>query len=235
MFFKSIIVKLPFIWNFLEPKITNYSGSDSSKKVPLRLRNTVYIRIDKADRTNKSTFTSARTLLAILRLATALARLRIENTVEKADVEEAIRLMEGSKSSLAETQSTAPKRRVEDEIYKAIRAMRGDLNSMKVQDIKDRYVQCCTMYFQVILFQGSLPLIRIRGSVWMFKFLDLNPVPDTDLDPAKKLKENFEIILKRVFRNHNTVKRAFFGFDFALRSKYASGIQIKNWNLQVHC
>jgi len=95
-------------------------------------------RTDKADRTNNSTFTSARTLLAILRLATALARLRIENTVEKADVEEAIRLMEGSKSSLAETRSTAPKRRVEDEIYKAIRAMRGDLNSMKVQDIKDR-------------------------------------------------------------------------------------------------
>jgi len=95
-------------------------------------------RIDKADRTNNSTFTSARTLLAILRLATALARLRIVNTVEKADVEEAIRLMEGSKSSLAETQSTAPKRRVEDEIYSAIRAMRGDLNSMKVQDIKDR-------------------------------------------------------------------------------------------------
>merc|ERR1711994_1055243 len=54
-----------------------------------------YCEMRKAARNNKDmTFTSARTLLAILRLATALARLRIVNTVEKEDVNEAMRLME---------------------------------------------------------------------------------------------------------------------------------------------
>merc|ERR1719470_112335 len=43
-----------------------------------------------------TTFTSARTLLAILRLSTALARLRIVDQVEKEDVNEAMRLMEMS-------------------------------------------------------------------------------------------------------------------------------------------
>lgn len=46
------------------------------------------------------TFTSARNLLAILRLSTALARLRLSDVVEKEDVSEAIRLVEMSKQSL---------------------------------------------------------------------------------------------------------------------------------------
>lgn len=49
------------------------------------------------------TFTSARNLLAILRLCTALARLRLADTVEAEDVSEAMRLLEMSKSSLATT------------------------------------------------------------------------------------------------------------------------------------
>lgn len=49
------------------------------------------------------TFTSARNLLGILRLSTALARLRLSNVVEKDDVSEAIRLMEMSKDSLNQT------------------------------------------------------------------------------------------------------------------------------------
>merc|ERR1711915_919750 len=57
-------------------------------------------RNDRRDKSRNSLFTSARTLLAILRLATALARLRIVNTVEKEDVNEAMRLMEMSKDSL---------------------------------------------------------------------------------------------------------------------------------------
>ncbi|KAK1202505.1 MCM7 factor, partial [Pygoscelis papua] len=47
-----------------------------------------------------TTYTSARTLLGILRLATALARLRLVDVVEKEDVNEAMRLMEMSKDSL---------------------------------------------------------------------------------------------------------------------------------------
>lgn len=49
------------------------------------------------------TFTSARNLLAILRLSTALARLRLSDEVERDDVGEAMRLLEMSKISLAHT------------------------------------------------------------------------------------------------------------------------------------
>lgn len=46
------------------------------------------------------TFTSARNLLAILRLSTALAKLRLSDKVEREDVIEALRLLEMSKISL---------------------------------------------------------------------------------------------------------------------------------------
>lgn len=50
---------------------------------------------------NKShSYTTARTLLGILRLAQALARLRFADVVELADVDEGLRLMEKSKESL---------------------------------------------------------------------------------------------------------------------------------------
>jgi len=45
-------------------------------------------------------FTSARTLLSILRLATAIAKLRLQDQVQRDDVQEAIRLMEMSKDSI---------------------------------------------------------------------------------------------------------------------------------------
>ena len=74
----------------------------------------------KNNKGNQTTFTSARTLLALLRLSTALvslsthhhatfnndtysfmkARLRLAEVVEKDDVNEAMRLMEMSKQSL---------------------------------------------------------------------------------------------------------------------------------------
>uniref|UniRef100_A0A7S3QKH7 DNA replication licensing factor MCM7 n=1 Tax=Dunaliella tertiolecta TaxID=3047 RepID=A0A7S3QKH7_DUNTE len=49
-----------------------------------------------------ATYTTPRTLLSILRLSQACARLRFSNTVDRADVTEALRLMLGSKASLTE-------------------------------------------------------------------------------------------------------------------------------------
>merc|ERR1711962_1238207 len=61
-----------------------------------------YVELRKEARNNKDmTYTSARTLLAILRLATSLARLRLMDTVEKADVNEAMRPIE---DAVAESQ-----------------------------------------------------------------------------------------------------------------------------------
>ncbi|OCF40398.1 minichromosome maintenance protein 7 (cell division control protein 47) [Kwoniella heveanensis CBS 569] len=48
------------------------------------------------------TYVSARTLLAVLRLSQALARLRMDNVVGQGDVDEALRLMDVSKASLYE-------------------------------------------------------------------------------------------------------------------------------------
>lgn len=56
-------------------------------------------------------YTSPRVLLSVLRLAQALCRLRLSETVERADVDEALRLMEASKASLG----TAEKRKRRDD------------------------------------------------------------------------------------------------------------------------
>ena len=55
--------------------------------------------VDEKEEKSKS-YTSARTLLGVLRLSQALARLRYSDAVEQGDVDEALRLMEASKESL---------------------------------------------------------------------------------------------------------------------------------------
>lgn len=70
-----------------------------------------YVELRREARNNKDmTFTSARNLLGILRLSTALARLRLSDTVEKDDVTEALRLLEMSKDSLNQTTEQRPAR-----------------------------------------------------------------------------------------------------------------------------
>ncbi len=49
-------------------------------------------------------YVSARTLLGVLRLSQALARLRMDDVVGQGDVDEALRLMDVSKASLYENQ-----------------------------------------------------------------------------------------------------------------------------------
>ncbi|KAI0672840.1 MCM-domain-containing protein [Trametes maxima] len=78
--------------------------------VPAEVSNYIvetYVRLRKLSKDEEAqkkshTYTSARTLLGVLRLAQALARLRFSNEVAHADVDEALRLMEVSKRSLAE-------------------------------------------------------------------------------------------------------------------------------------
>jgi DNA replication licensing factor MCM7 len=85
----------------------------------------VYVEMRKEARHSQdSTFTSARTLLAVLRLSTALARLRLSAVVERDDVNEAIRLMEMSKESLKPRYDTYKRpKSVSDQIFSIIREM----------------------------------------------------------------------------------------------------------------
>lgn len=108
-----------------------------------------YCEMRKEARNGKDmTFMSARTLLAILRLSTALARLRLADSVEKEDVNEAIRLMEMSKDSLNpahEMHSRA--QNVTDKIFAVIREMAPSkgIKSVKITDVME---QCTSKGFK---------------------------------------------------------------------------------------
>lgn len=101
-----------------------------------------YVEMRKEARNNKDmTFTSARTLLGILRLSTALARLRLVNVVEKEDVNEAMRLMEMSKDSLnGQPEQQGRPQTVTDQVYSLIRDMVPDsgTQSLKMADVMER-------------------------------------------------------------------------------------------------
>ena len=79
------------------------------------------------------TYTSARTLLGVLRLAQALARLRFADVVEHGDVDEALRLMECSKESLEddEDREYEPDRSVISQIFRLIKNMAGEGGSKR--------------------------------------------------------------------------------------------------------
>merc|ERR1712150_306197 len=100
-----------------------------------------YVEMRKEARNNKDmTFTSARTLLAILRLSTALARLRLSEMVEKEDVNEAMRLTEMSKDSLNTQEERTRTQNVTDQIFAAIKEMlpEGAGRSLKMNDVIER-------------------------------------------------------------------------------------------------
>lgn len=89
-----------------------------------------YVRLrklskDEEEQKKLHTHTSARTLLGVLRLAQALARLRFAETVEHPDVDEALRLMECSKESLVEEddRDRNQDRSAVSQIYRLIRDM----------------------------------------------------------------------------------------------------------------
>ena len=81
-------------------------------------------------------YTTARTLLSILRLAQALARLRFADSVAQGDVDEALRLMRQSKASLGEAAEKARRGGAGvdplAEIYSIIRNFSERTNSMEV-------------------------------------------------------------------------------------------------------
>ncbi|KAG5676416.1 hypothetical protein PVAND_006254 [Polypedilum vanderplanki] len=100
-----------------------------------------YVELRREARNNRDmTFTSARNLLGILRLSTALARLRLASTVEKSDVAEALRLLEMSKDSLNQStdQRTNVVQNISDRIFAIIRELAGNQKTVKISDVMDR-------------------------------------------------------------------------------------------------
>eukprot|EP00062_Callorhinchus_milii_P026287 gi/632988224/ref/XP_007882990.1/ PREDICTED: DNA replication licensing factor MCM7 [Callorhinchus milii] len=116
-----------------------------------------YVEMRKESRNSKdTTFTSARTLLSILRIATALARLRLVDTVEKEDVNEAMRLMEMSKDSLVGDRGQGTRaQRPADIIFVTVREMMSDRTgrSVKYSEAEQR---CVTKGFTPAQFEEAL-------------------------------------------------------------------------------
>ncbi|XP_071159083.1 DNA replication licensing factor mcm7-like [Mytilus galloprovincialis] len=108
-----------------------------------------YVEMRKEARNSKdTTFTSARTLLAVLRLSTALARLRLADVVEKEDVNEAMRLMEMSKDSLNTSHSVHNRtQNVVDQVFALIREMLP-LKGARTVKITDVMEQCTSKGFK---------------------------------------------------------------------------------------
>ncbi|BDA48060.1 DNA replication licensing factor MCM7 [Coccomyxa sp. Obi] len=79
------------------------------------------MRQEEAQAQVPHSYTTARTLLSILRLSQALARLRFSQFVAQADVDEALRLMRMSKVSLLESGTRAEQRDPVSLVYEALR------------------------------------------------------------------------------------------------------------------
>lgn len=108
-----------------------------------------YVELRREARNNRDmTFTSPRNLLGILRLATALARLRLADNVEKDDVSEALRLLEMSKDSLNQTAQDQRRTHIpntSDKIFALVRELAGQSKTVKISDVMDR---CTTKGFK---------------------------------------------------------------------------------------
>lgn len=134
----------------------------------------VYVQMRQEARGSKGgvnqTFTSPRTLLALLRLSTALARLRLAGVVEKEDVNEAMRLMEMSKQSLYDDEQGARSVRPVDAIYAIIREM-ADPDSVRFDEARQRILakgyppnqfdQCLDEYERLNVWQINQSRTRI--------------------------------------------------------------------------
>ncbi|KAI8997384.1 MCM2/3/5 family-domain-containing protein [Pilobolus umbonatus] len=102
-------------FNVLEPRMIRHYVAHARNKRPILTRevseyiSSAYVGLRKQykldeDKERQFTYASPRTLLGIIRMAQALARIRLSDVVEAMDVNEALRLIDISKSSLADDQ-----------------------------------------------------------------------------------------------------------------------------------
>ncbi|GLI59736.1 hypothetical protein VaNZ11_001684 [Volvox africanus] len=125
-------------------------------------------QLEKAALGAAATYTTPRTLLSILRLSQALAKLRFSNLVEQGDVDEALRLMRQSKASLETSGSNSgpgdgPYEDAVSLVYRLIReysSRTGELEIpyAKIQELTQRHnvsrediEECVTEYARIAL------------------------------------------------------------------------------------
>lgn len=93
----------------------------------------------RAEKKNKQfSHTTPRTLLGVVRLAQALARLRFDTAVNRDDVDEALRLIEASKESLAAHEATGGRRTLNaaSRIYNLVKSL-ADSGACRAEEDED--------------------------------------------------------------------------------------------------
>ncbi|KAI9683328.1 MAG: Mcm2-7 hexameric complex component [Trizodia sp. TS-e1964] len=157
-----------------------------------------YVRLrqqQKRDEGSKKQFThtSARTLLGILRLAQALARLRFAEVVVVEDVDEALRIIEVSKASLYEGSSARGDQSASSKIYHIVRALvdgsssRGEVEMRRVRErvlakgfTEDQLVQAVDEY-------ALLDVWQIAGEGTRLVFIEAGGEADVDMEDDEDL------------------------------------------------
>ncbi|GLJ18929.1 hypothetical protein SUGI_0338540 [Cryptomeria japonica] len=91
------------------------------------------MRQEEAQSDAPHSYTTARTLLSILRISMALARLRFSDTVAQSDVDEALRMMQMSKFSLYADERKKSGLDAISDIYSIIRDEASRMNTMDVR------------------------------------------------------------------------------------------------------
>ncbi|KAI1652909.1 DNA replication licensing factor mcm7 [Daldinia decipiens] len=93
----------------------------------------------RAEKKNKQfSHTTPRTLLGVVRLAQALARLRFDTAVNRDDIDEALRLIEASKESLAAHEATGGRRTLNaaSRIYNLVKSL-ADSGACRAEEDED--------------------------------------------------------------------------------------------------
>ncbi|KAI8580761.1 hypothetical protein K450DRAFT_235819 [Umbelopsis ramanniana AG] len=139
---------------YLEPHMIRHYVAHARNKRPILTASvseyitSIYVQMRKQqkadeDKDQQFTYSSARTLLGIVRMAQALARIRLSDIVETGDVDEAIRILDVSKASLYEdddVEDRAHDRTFLTGVHNVVRSMREQMgtNELNMSTVQQR-------------------------------------------------------------------------------------------------
>uniref|UniRef100_A0A7E4UM18 DNA replication licensing factor MCM7 n=1 Tax=Panagrellus redivivus TaxID=6233 RepID=A0A7E4UM18_PANRE len=101
----------------------------------------VELRENARENMETSVFTSPRNLLAVVRMATAHARLHLREKVEECDIDEALRLLDACKASIESSKDVAARRRPKDPVDVVFDLIRSLLDADSQSVARNKLIQ----------------------------------------------------------------------------------------------
>lgn len=144
-----MVIELTLLFNFLRHFVAHARTKRPVLTQPVsEYITSIYVQMRKQqkadeDKDQQFTYSSARTLLGIVRMAQALARIRLSDIVETIDVDEAIRIIDVSKASLYEDEDVEDRthdRTFLTAVHNVVRTMREQMgtNELNMSTIQQR-------------------------------------------------------------------------------------------------